>query len=287
MDKLFGYTLSEARQVIARIRSSLNPGKLSEEQWSLLKDGEEAEGHDRETYAHQIELWSTSHRGGSRPRSSTRFEDTSSYIFTLGGPFVHIESVRRLCGVSAQARKGYGEEGDTDFAFVDGATKRTIENWLGMQSHQITYRPTFIRLSQAPKDLSNASSYPTLGIESTLPQHRMVEVGQVFSPAGNEYPVWYFFYGALMDSETLQGCLGIPDLPRMTPASIHGGTLRTWGRKSKALVDGPAEAQVNGYAFCIQSAEQEEYLRFRETEAYEIVRCRIVLGRESEITSVA
>ncbi|KAL8682219.1 MAG: hypothetical protein Q9186_001678 [Xanthomendoza sp. 1 TL-2023] len=285
--KLFGYTASEAHQVITRLRSDVNGQKLSEEQWNLLKSGKEAEGHDRETYGHQLELWSTSLSSRSRSRPSTNSRDNSSYIFKLGGPLVNIENVRRVCGVSAQVRKGYGEEGNTDFASVDGAAKHVIEKWLEMQSPAITYRPTFIRLSQAPKDLSNTSSYPTLGIDSTLPQHRMHDLGQVPAPAQNEYPVWYFFYGTLMDPEVLQGCLGIPDRPTMTPASIQGGTLRTWGRKYKALVDGPDEAQVNGYAFCVQSAEQEEYLRFRETEAYEVVRCRIVLSSESEIASEA
>lgn len=275
---LFGYSAAEALVIIERIRAIINGQRLSGEQWDLIRAEREAEGHNRETYEHQLQLWSTNSRFNHRPRNLAQASDTSSYIFKLGGLFTDIESLRRAVGVSAEARRGEGEEGDADFACVDGAAKRVIEDWLETQSPPTNYRPTFIRLSQAPKNLSDSSSYPTLGIESTLPQHRMQDINHSFAPAQNEYPVWCFFYGTLMDPQTLQKCLSLPHPPILTPASIQGGTLRTWGRKYMALVDGLATSKVHGYAYRVQSSEHEEYLRFRETEAYEVVRCRIALN---------
>ncbi|KAL8713431.1 MAG: hypothetical protein Q9225_006785 [Loekoesia sp. 1 TL-2023] len=274
---LFGYSAAEALDIVAKLRANMNGRKLSDEQWNLIKIGKEAEGYDRETYEHQLQLWSANSRIHLRPRDTANSKDTSSYVFRLGGLFEDIESLQRAVGVSAEERRGYGEEGEAGFALVDGAAKHVIENWLETRTPPMNYRLTFIRLSQARKDLSDASSHPTLGIDSSLPQHRMHDINHSLAPAQTEYPVWYFFYGTLMDPQTLQKCLGIPNFPVLTPASIKGGILRTWGGKYKALVDGPADAQVDGYAYRVESFDQEEYLRFRETEAYEVVRCRIAL----------
>lgn len=273
----FGYSAPEALNIIARLRANLNEHKLSDEQWDLIKAGKEDEGYDRETYEHQLQLWSAKSNSHFHPKDRAKSEGTALYIFKLGGPFKDIEVLQRAVGVSAEVRKGHGEDGDTDFARIHGAAKYAIEDWLETQSPPMTYRPTFIRLSQAPKDLSDVSSYPTLGIDSSLPQHRTQAIDHLFAPAQMEYPVWYFFYGTLMNPETLQQCLSIPDPPRLILASIKGGFLRTWGRKYKALVDGPATAQVDGYAYRVESFEHEEHLRFRESEAYEVVRCRIAL----------
>ncbi|KAI4109835.1 MAG: hypothetical protein LQ339_001619 [Xanthoria mediterranea] len=98
-----------------------------------------------------------------------------------------------------------------------------------------------------------------------------------------EYPVWYLFYGTLMDPQTVQKCISLPSTPRLVPASTRGGILRSWGRKYKALVDGPLDAQVDGFAYRVETAEHEEYLRFRETKAYEVVRCRITLEGGEEV----
>lgn len=178
-------------------------------------------------------------------------------------------------------RKGLGEEGDADFAHITGAAKRAIEDWIETQSPRPP-RPTFIRLSQSRKDLSDMSCHPSLGVDSSLPQHRLQDSPR-HAPAQMEYPVWYLFYGTLMDPETVQKCIPLPSTPRLLPASTRGGILRSWGRKYKALVDGPPEAQVDGFAYRVETAEHEEYLRFRETEAYEVVRCRITLEGGEEV----
>ncbi|KAI4167898.1 MAG: hypothetical protein LQ343_006821 [Gyalolechia ehrenbergii] len=270
---LFGYPASEALDIIVRHRANFNTHRLSDEQWSIIKTTKGAEGYDRESYEHQLQLWSTNPSRPSRPHTSN---STSSYVFKLGGPFPDIGSLQHVVGVSsAEARVGYGEDGHANFARVDGITKRVIEEWLESQSPPETYRPTFILLSQSPKDLSNTSSHPTIGIDSTLPQHRMRHLNHSFAPSQTEYPVWYFFYGTLTDPQTLQKCISIPYLPELIPASIKGGRLRSWRGKYKALVDGPADAVVHGYTYRVGSADHEDCLRFRETQAYEVVRCRI------------
>ena len=274
---LFGYSAPEAMDIITKLRTNLNTQRLSDAQWNMLKAVKEAEGYDRESYEHQLQLWSSNK--SSALRAAPKPDSTSSYVFKLGGPFPDIESLQRIVGVSsAEARVGQGEEGESaNFARVDGTTRIVIEKWLDSQSPPLTYRPTFVRLSQAPKDLSNNSSHPTLGIDSSLPQHRLSDtaIDHSFSPAQNEYPVWYFFYGTLTDPETLQKCISLPDLPVLRQATIKGGKLRSWRSKYKGLVDGPAEAEVKGYAYQVESVDQEDCLRFRETQNYEVVRCRV------------
>jgi hypothetical protein len=46
--------------------------------------------------------------------------------------------------------------------------------------------------------MSSSSMTPTLGINATLPQHRLVS-----SPHQEQYPILYFFYGTLADPEQL------------------------------------------------------------------------------------
>lgn len=60
-------------------------------------------------------------------------------------------------------------------------------------------------------------------------------------------------------------------------ARVKGGRLSSWGGKYKALVDGQLEDVVVGRSVLVRNAEEEDGLRFFETEAYEIVRCRIEL----------
>lgn len=104
-------------------------------------------------------------------------------------------------------------------------------------------------------------------------------------PQRDEFPVYYFFYGTLVNTTTLQCLLGHLDGPdtqyELHPASITGGILRTWGSgKYKALTDGPSTAVVRGAAFLVASEEHENALRSCETGVYEVVRCRIVLDSQ-------
>ncbi|KAL8946962.1 MAG: hypothetical protein Q9222_006710 [Ikaeria aurantiellina] len=271
----FGYSEAEARDAITKLRTDISGRKISDDNWDLIRSAKEAEGYDRETYEHQVQLWSRNSHSHHRPRNSMG-DKRSRFVLRLGGPFPNLDSLRRKVGISAELRRGYGEDGDSDFACIDGDGKSAVEDWLETNSN---YPLDFYPVNQALKELCQTSSYPTLGIDSSLPQHRMSDIDHPFLPAQTEYPVWYFFYGTLMDSSTLQRCIGTSEPPRLIPASIKGGVMRTQQRREyNALVDGPATAQVDGFAYLAESAEQEDYLRYRETENYEVVRCDIIIN---------
>ncbi|KAI4284746.1 MAG: hypothetical protein L6R38_001202 [Xanthoria sp. 2 TBL-2021] len=276
--KIFNYSVSEAPGIITQFRADINRQRLTDVQWYIIKDDKEAEGYGRETYEHWLQVWSNKSKISNQPRAS---DDKAFVVFKLQAPFPDIESLQSKVGISATLKKGLGEEGDADFAFVTGAAKRAIGDWIETQLPRPP-RPTFIRLSLSPKDLLGNSSDPTLGVDSSLPQHRLQD-NQCHASAQMEYLVWYLFYGTLMDPQTVQKCVSLPSTPRLVPASTKGGILRSWGRKYKALVDGPADARVDGSAYLVEIAEHEEYLRFRETEAYEVVPCRINLEGGEEI----
>lgn len=129
----------------------------------------------------------------------------------------------------------------------------------------------------AAKQLSSVSAYPTLGIDSTLPQYRATSASS-FLPRPEQYPVWYFFYGTLAEPDRLVRLLELPDddaLPVLRPARVAGGVVKSWQGKYRALVDGPMDARVRGHAFLVADREQEDRLRVYETRSYEVVRCGI------------
>jgi hypothetical protein len=68
--------------------------------------------------------------------------------------------------------------------------------------------------------------------------------------------------------------LSLPAEPSLRPATITGGVIRTWADRSKALVNGPTDAIVEGWAYEVSSKECEEALRFYEAEKYEVSGCR-------------
>ncbi|KAL8834340.1 MAG: hypothetical protein Q9170_003795 [Blastenia crenularia] len=280
---LFGYSASEAREFIVRHRASVNVPRLPDQQWSLIKTTKRVEGYDRSQYEHQLQLWSARSHSHVGPRAAAETSSTSSYVFKLGGPFTDVEDLQRLVRVSSvEARVGYGDDGRAaSFACVDASTKRVIEEWLESQSPPVSYRPTFIGVSQTPGNVSDVSCYPELGIDSTFLQHKIQDVG----PAQMAYPRWYFFYGTLTNLQILQNSLSLPYLPTLIPAFIKRGRLRSWRRKYKALVDGPADAEVDGYACLVESFDQEDCLRFREKADYEVVQCHISFhgGRVKEV----
>lgn len=96
----------------------------------------------------------------------------------------------------------------------------------------------------------------------------------------NQYPVWYFFYGTLANTEVLSRQLSLPEdkISLLAPAIISGGVIKTWASKYKALVDGSSSCLVKGSAFQVMSREQEDALRSYETDNYEVVRCEISTG---------
>ncbi|TQN66782.1 hypothetical protein CSHISOI_08663 [Colletotrichum shisoi] len=132
--------------------------------------------------------------------------------------------------------------------------------------------------------LRAASVHPTLGSDATPPHNRLgSESDQRLLPAQDQCPVWYIFHGTLADPAVLKSRLGVEPVCR--PAKTRGGVLATWGGKYRALVDAPAYGTgvVGGHAFLVADKDQEDSLRFYETDNYGAVRCVIDMGEGEEV----
>lgn len=280
--RLFSYTYGEAREKIEKHRSDLGRERMSKDLWALLRP--QFEGYDREAYEHHLMLMSSppSKRAHSDQKSSrmSKSETHGSFLFRMEGPLEQADVVREALGTESapEFRQGWSEDGEAKFCRVDGAGKAAIERWLLQRGS--SHRPTFVRESLARKALSEMSIHPFLGIDATLPQHRLTTLRCIPEPQQNQYPVWYFFYGTLADNSILAHHLQLPeqDVPALKPAFVENALLRSWAGKYKALVDGSSNSRVHGRAYEVQTAEHEELLRFYETARYEVVRCSIQLA---------
>ncbi|OBT88933.1 hypothetical protein VE02_02869 [Pseudogymnoascus sp. 03VT05] len=162
------------------------------------------------------------------------------------------------------------------FYKVDGRAKIAIENWLSKQSEHL-FRPLFIPVRIAYKELSSQSLYPTLGKNTTLPQFRpqdphLLSASPSFGRTQNEFPVWYFFYGTLAGVPKICTLFSLSGdgIPILYDASVRGGKMDPWGNgKYKALVNGSEESYVKGSAYQVMSEEHVDALRKYETDEYE------------------
>lgn len=97
-------------------------------------------------------------------------------------------------------------------------------------------------------------------------------------------PVYYFFYGSLMDDEQLTTVLRLTSPPVLRPASIVGYSIKLWG-PYPALVDGPPGNVVNGMMYEVRRENHERRLAYYETSSYKCVSCPITPGTgEEQIT---
>lgn len=87
-------------------------------------------------------------------------------------------------------------------------------------------------------------------------------------------PVYYFFYGTLAQPKVLSHILDLEEQPVLRPAKITGYALADWGQY-RALVNGEPGQEVTGYAYLVESIEDELQLARYETNAYEAAPCRI------------
>ena len=298
---LFAYSYSEAVEQIKNQKGDYSRRRVSDDHWDLVRSEKEAQGFSRDAYEHWMKM------GGQSAYShgETKHIDTpasqanpSSYLILLEGILNSPKSIKDAANLSEPPHtvQADSETRDAVFCEIDGTIKQSIENWLSQQKS--TFRPTFIRISKAKKDLDSHSIYPTLGLESTLPQHRCSSdpgfnetLAQSPVPSNHtgrhpvlqdEYPAWCFFYGTLADSEVLTRLLSPLEAgpPTLVPASISRGLIKSWAGKYKALVDGADTDHVHGSAYEVTSREQEDALLTYETENYEVVRCCITMASE-------
>ncbi|KAF2146743.1 uncharacterized protein K452DRAFT_304678 [Aplosporella prunicola CBS 121167] len=195
-----------------------------------------------------------------------------SYLMRLGGPLSTVAQIQVAAGLQTTPAilEGTSDEGEpASFCRLSQEAKRTVEAWLVETGISNRDRPAFIRLSQSAKELSPNSPYPTLSLNTTLPQHRPNNTTTVFHPLQNEWP--------------LVGLLGLSDdeYPILERASVQGGFIRTWGGKYKVIVDG--SETVQGWAYCVKTKEHEDILRTYETARYDVVRCRIAIEGKGDV----
>ena len=279
--KLFAYSHSEAFEQITNQRNDYSRCKISDNLWDLVRSQMEAQGYSREAYKHKLKIGGrtiVSHDQRATTDISTS-QASTTYLILLKGVLNTPEKIQAIANLSAppEAVQASSETEDSVFCRIDGSIKQSIESWLSQQKS--TFRPTFVRLSKAKKELAATSIHPTLGLESTLPQHRPTSLQTSCLPLQDEIPVWYFFYGTLADSSFLTRLLSLPETehPFLVSATISRGILKTWQHKYNALVDGASTDYVHGSAYRVTTKEQEEALLLYETEKYEVVRCSIMM----------
>lgn len=94
-------------------------------------------------------------------------------------------------------------------------------------------------------------------------------------PTNKPYkPIYYFFYGTLTQPKVLAHILDLQHPPVLRPAEVIDYALTNWGQYN-ALVDDKPGQQVTGYAYMLQSVDDELKLARYETKAYEAAPCRI------------
>ena len=272
--KLFLYSREEAMAKISERNNNLSRQGLSEDLWNDVKDEWIEKGYDKDAYEHMLERKLQASRNIKEPVITPTASNSShgGYLLRLEGEASTTKQIQALLGSTRDIQLQRDEEDPSiQFCRVSLAERQIIESKLSSVA-------TFISLGAPPsnKDLDPFSKYPTLGIDTTLPQHRPDSDSQYFEPKQDQYPLWYFFYGNLAKADILSPRLGIDgeDI-KYVPAIVHNARMSTWKGKYRALLDGKLEEFIIGSAFLVTSKEVEDWLRAYETIVYEVVRCQI------------
>lgn len=271
--KLFGLTYQQAEKAIESHLEDVSRLILTNEQWALLRDKAESEGHDRESYAYSL---SQRNAEVSQPPAGMKKKKSrkQQYILRLEDPLDTPEKVQKAANFSDSPNTFTDDEDmGVPFVVLDAASRTTIGK-LPQYAHL-----TFIPIPMpAEKELSDISISPTLGIDAILPQKRGIPV----SPLQDQYPVSYFFYGTLAEPDRLSRILGLQNEPVLKAATICRGKLKMWGQY-RALIDGDDRDRVDGWMYVVENKEHEDTLRAYETCNYEVVRCDITLEGEEAV----
>ncbi|KAF2664425.1 hypothetical protein BT63DRAFT_459913 [Microthyrium microscopicum] len=269
--RLFNLSADEAKERIREQRTSIGRPIVSDDYWEEVQENHP--GHTKESYQYSLYL-STIRRAPQKSKPAPT--KSSEYLLRLDGPLKTAADVKAIIGVELPLVHGSDDsDQDVDFVIVNGSTKAVIQEHFESSISAAIFHPTFLKIAMAKKDLQSNSLYPTLGIDSTLPQFRM-QNGAKGSPGHTEYPVCYFFYGTLAEPDRLARLLNLDAEPKLKACYIQRGIVKTWCGRYKALVNSnDPSAAVEGFAHWITSAEQEQALQYYESDMYEVVRCQI------------
>ncbi|PMB69031.1 hypothetical protein BM221_005617 [Beauveria bassiana] len=276
----FNLTHAEAINEITKWRSDYTRESLSQSAWDTMKESDAASGFTKESYEFSLT------RGRTIKQShATGADDTGMYLLRTEESLPTIATIQELLNADKiEVVSGIDDEGKSvQFAYLTAQMKRLLINNLALSGNTY-FRPSFIRVSVAKKDISDDSRYPTLGIDSTLPQYRAPSASSCFQPLQNEYPVRYFFYRTLADRAVLARVIGVSDADsiRYEPAVLSRALLTSWAGKYRGVVDGGPDDKVQGVVYWVKSREEEEALRIYETAKYEVVRCGVHVGEEMD-----
>lgn len=104
----------------------------------------------------------------------------------------------------------------------------------------------------------------------------------IFCPDPAFRKEFYFFYGSLMDSETLAKVVKLGVRPELRPAKIIGYKCMLWGQYP-ALLDGKPGEPVHGMAYQIQSPHEKQRLQAYESDNYRDAPCLIELHNGNQV----
>ena len=278
--ELFNYTPDQAVTKIKERTANLGRLVIPDELWDEYREDREAQGFDKDAFEHYLEcLPGQAKVCLPRPPPLAQGTESATYLMKLEGSLSSLGSVQALTK-SPEIPPVEVAEGNTDALFCRVSAQERVK----ILCSNLAFRPTFVRLKlSSEKNFDTFSKHPTLGIDTTLPQHRL-RTNETALPLQDQYPVWYFCYGNLTVPSILSARLGIEeDEIKLVPARITGGVVGSWGGRYRALLDGPQDATVDGFGFLVTSSRIEDILRYYETDNYEVVRCKMIFKDSGEV----
>ena len=170
---LFGFSAHDVNERIIAHRQDLSRRVVSQDHWEMVR--EDRADYDEEAYEYEINY--SVLPVPQQPETYQQRSNAATYLLKLGGPFNLPEKIKEAASLDLLPEIRTSDEG-IDSCLVDGESKVKILDWLASNDY-FTYRPLFVRLSQAAKDLHPRSLHPTLGISSTIPQYRLDSVSDI------------------------------------------------------------------------------------------------------------
>ena len=154
----FAYSYSEAVEQIGNQKGDYSRRRVSDDHWDMVRSEKEAQGFSRDAYEHWMKMGGQSaHSHGETKHIDTPASEanSSSYLVSLEGILNTPKSIQDAANLSEPPHtvQAASETRDAVFCKINGTIKQSIENWLSQQKS--TFRPTFIRISKAKKDLDS------------------------------------------------------------------------------------------------------------------------------------
>jgi hypothetical protein len=121
----------------------------------MVRDEQETEGFDRETYEYAIDTGILNGQSRvNRPKEEGISHDSrATYLVKLEGPLHSASKIQNLAATLElpALMKGMGPSGEASFCLVDSVVKRAILASLSKNK----FRPTCIRVNMADENLSD------------------------------------------------------------------------------------------------------------------------------------